>query len=168
MQGLIPLILIVLVMWLLLIRPQQRRVRQHQQLVASVRAGDEVVTAGGIFGTVRGLDDETLLLEVAPGVELRVLRGAVSRRMGDDVDPDAELDELVNGAATDDVLDLSDMRAPEEASEPSPPVAPAPPVETPAPPTALSPPEATTPPPAPAPDAPSPQSPQRENPEGPA
>jgi len=69
-------------MWVLLILPQQRRMRQHQAVVASLRAGDEVVTAGGVYGTITSVDEETLAVEVAPGVVLRVLRSAVSQRVG--------------------------------------------------------------------------------------
>jgi preprotein translocase subunit YajC len=66
-------------MWFLLVRPQQKRVRAQRDLIASVAVGDEVVTAGGIIGTIRVLTDDRVFLEVAPGVELRILRGAISR-----------------------------------------------------------------------------------------
>ena len=95
-------------MWVLLILPQQRRMRQHQAVVAGLRAGDEVVTAGGVYGTITSVDEDTLAVEVAPGVVLCVLRSAVSQRVGpfddeaigdddeDDTtdDPAAEKDEL--------------------------------------------------------------------------
>ena len=71
-------------MWVLLILPQQRRMRQHQAVIASLRAGDEVVTAGGVYGTIVSVDDDTLAVEVAPGIVLRVLRNAVSQRIGPD------------------------------------------------------------------------------------
>ena len=66
-------------MYLLLIRPQQRRLKAQRDLVASIEVGDEVVTAGGIIGTVRVLAGDRVFLEVADGVELRILRGAISR-----------------------------------------------------------------------------------------
>lgn len=68
-------------MWFLLIRPQQKRVRAQRDLIASVAVGDEIVTAGGIVGRVRVLTDDRLFLEVAPGIELRILRGAISRKI---------------------------------------------------------------------------------------
>ena len=82
-------------MWVLLILPQQRRMRQHQAVVASLRAGDEVVTAGGVYGTITSVDEETLAVEVAPGVVLRVLRSAVSQRVGpiDEADEDTDDDD---------------------------------------------------------------------------
>jgi preprotein translocase subunit YajC len=73
-------------MWFLLIRPQQQRVRAQQQVVASLKVGDEVVTAGGMFGRVAGLDDTTdppsVLLEVADGVVIRLATAAIARPTG--------------------------------------------------------------------------------------
>jgi preprotein translocase subunit YajC len=84
-MDLIILPLLFLVMYLLLIRPQQQRVKRQRALISSLQAGDEVVTAGGLVGTIRVLDDNELRLEVGPGIEVRVLRGAISRRLGPDV-----------------------------------------------------------------------------------
>ena len=71
--------LLMVGMYLLLVRPQQKRLKAQRELIASIAVGDEVVTAGGIIGTVRVLTDDRIFLEVADGVELRVLRGAISR-----------------------------------------------------------------------------------------
>lgn len=75
----LPLILIVLVFWLLLIRPQQRRARELQQMQSSLKPGDEVMLASGLFGTVEQITDEHLLIEVATGVTVKVVRGAIAR-----------------------------------------------------------------------------------------
>ena len=82
MQVLFPLIFLAL-MWFLLVRPQQQRVRRQRELVASLEVGDEVVTVGGMVGRIVGLDDEHVQLEVAPGVVLRLLRFAVNARVGE-------------------------------------------------------------------------------------
>jgi preprotein translocase subunit YajC len=66
-------------MYLLVIRPQQKKLKAQRDLIASIEVGDEVVTAGGIIGTVRVLAGDRVFLEVADGVELRILRGAISR-----------------------------------------------------------------------------------------
>jgi len=87
MEPLIALLLTFGLMWALLIRPQQRRLRQHQEVVSSLRAGDRIVTAGGIYGRVQAVDDEAMTVEVAPGVELRVLRAAVTQRLTEDTAP---------------------------------------------------------------------------------
>jgi preprotein translocase subunit YajC len=80
-MELIILPLLFVAMWFVLIRPQQARLRAQRELVASLEAGDRVVTAGGILGTITVLGESELRLEVSPGVELEVLRGAVSRRI---------------------------------------------------------------------------------------
>jgi preprotein translocase subunit YajC len=67
---------------LLIVRPQRRQMAAHRALVASLQVGDEVVTTGGIYGTILGLDDGTVDLEVASGVVLRVARGAIAQRVG--------------------------------------------------------------------------------------
>jgi preprotein translocase subunit YajC len=69
--------------WVLLIIPRQRQVRAHADLVRSLEVGDEIVTGGGIFGTIVELDGEVARIEVAPGVVLRLARAAVLRRRSD-------------------------------------------------------------------------------------
>jgi preprotein translocase subunit YajC len=86
---LLPLVLL----WVLMIRPQQQRVRQAREMAASLEAGDEVVTAGGIYGTVTDAEGDILSVEVAPGVELRVLRGAIAQRVGPPREYDEDEDE---------------------------------------------------------------------------
>ena len=66
--------------FLLIVRPQRRQLAARRSLIASLEVGDEVITAGGIYGTVRELTDTTLLVEVAPGVTLTLAREAVSGR----------------------------------------------------------------------------------------
>lgn len=83
MEGLIILAVTFGLMWVLFIVPRQRQLRAHQQLVASIEAGDEIVTGGGIFGTVVAVDDEVVTLRVADGVDIRVARAAVLRRTSD-------------------------------------------------------------------------------------
>jgi preprotein translocase subunit YajC len=80
--SLMPILMIVLlfgVMYFMMIRPQQKRRREAEQMQAALSAGDEVVTIGGLYGTVTGVDDETVLLEVAPGVQTRYARPAIAR-----------------------------------------------------------------------------------------
>jgi preprotein translocase subunit YajC len=68
-------------MWFLVLRPQQARLRAQRDLVSSLEAGDRVVTAGGVVGTLTVVGDTEVTLATRPGVELQVLRGAVSRRL---------------------------------------------------------------------------------------
>jgi preprotein translocase subunit YajC len=77
-----PLLMIVLlfgVMYFMMIRPQQKRRREAERMQSALGPGDEVVTIGGLYGTVAGVDDETVLLEVAPGVQARYARPAIAR-----------------------------------------------------------------------------------------
>ena len=84
----LPLLLIVAVFYLLLIRPQQRKAKQHQELVRSIGTGDRVVTIGGIHGTIETIDDETARVEIAPGTVITMTRGAIARRLVDADSPD--------------------------------------------------------------------------------
>ncbi|MFN2388744.1 MAG: preprotein translocase subunit YajC, partial [Actinomycetota bacterium] len=79
------------VMYVMLIRPQKKRMQQHQQLVASVGLGDEVVTIGGLYGTVAALRDDEIELEVSPGTKVRLVKSAIARKVTHDEEPsDAE------------------------------------------------------------------------------
>lgn len=89
-MELLPFVLLLALMWFMLIRPQQARLRKQRELVASIQVGDEVLTAGGIIGTVRVLTEDELRLEVGPGVEMRLVRAAVTRRLGPDVAPELD------------------------------------------------------------------------------
>jgi len=107
MASFLILLLLPAVMWLLLIRPQQQRVRAAQALVASLEIGDEVVTAGGIFGVITDADDTTLWVEIAPDVVVRVLRAAITRRVTDDddeVEDDEDADEALEPGTVDSTL----------------------------------------------------------------
>ena len=79
MFSLLPLALIFVLFYFLLIRPQQRRAKQHKQMVAAVKAGDEVVTNGGLLGRVTDLDDNCVTLKVATGVNVQVQRHAIAQ-----------------------------------------------------------------------------------------
>ncbi len=114
MQPLLALVLMFGLMWVLLIRPQQRRLRAHQAVVASLRAGDEVVTAGGIYGTILSVDESSMILEVAPSVEIRVLRAAVSQKVSPD-DDEADLDE--DGEEDEVVAELAEPARDEPARD---------------------------------------------------
>jgi preprotein translocase subunit YajC len=83
MGSLLFLIPMLLLFYAMLVRPQRRQVAAHQALVASLSEGDDVVTVGGMFGTVRRIDDAIVDLEVAPGTTIRVARSAVSRKISE-------------------------------------------------------------------------------------
>ena len=80
LQGLLPLIIMFVVFYFLLIRPQQKKYKQHQQMVTSLRRGDKVVTAGGLVGKITKVDTEadSLKVEIASGVEVEVVRSTIA------------------------------------------------------------------------------------------
>jgi len=74
----VPLVLVFVIFYFLLIRPQQRKAREHRELLAKLKKNDEVVTSGGIYGKVVALTDTVATLEVAPNVRLRVQRPQIA------------------------------------------------------------------------------------------
>lgn len=74
----LPLILIFVVFYFLLIRPQQKKAKQHQEMLGKLKKNDEVMTSGGIYGKVVTLADNVVTLEVAPNVRIRVNRPQIS------------------------------------------------------------------------------------------
>ena len=79
----LPIIGMVAIFWFLLIRPQMRRQKEHQAKIASVKKGDQVITAGGLLGKVIKVDDQYAEIEIAQGVRVR----AVKSTLGDIVQP---------------------------------------------------------------------------------
>jgi preprotein translocase subunit YajC len=90
--GYIFILVLLLLMWFMLIRPQRRRLMETQRLLDSLAVGKEVVTAGGLYGTVTALEDDEARLEIADGVEVRVAKRAIAAVLSDDEEV-AELEE---------------------------------------------------------------------------
>lgn len=79
MMSILPLILIFVVFYFLLIRPQQRKMKQHREMIGNVRRGDTVTTGGGIIGKVtKVIDDNYLQVEIAENVRVRIVKGTVA------------------------------------------------------------------------------------------
>ena len=77
-MSLVPFVLIFVIMWFLIIRPQQRRAKAHQELIKNVRRGDTVVTSGGMIAKVsKVVDDGEIEVEIADGVRVRIVRGMI-------------------------------------------------------------------------------------------
>jgi preprotein translocase subunit YajC len=77
-----PLVMMVIVMgifYVMLILPQQRQRKKMQQMLSALKAGDKVVTNGGIYGTIAGLDGETVILKIADQVKIRIARSAITQ-----------------------------------------------------------------------------------------
>ena len=76
--SLLPFVAIFVIMYFLILRPQQKRQKERQKMLDQVKKGDRVVTAGGLHGTVAGIDEKTILLQVADNVKMKFDRSAVS------------------------------------------------------------------------------------------
>jgi preprotein translocase subunit YajC len=91
---------IALAFFLLIVRPQRRRLAAHRALVEALTVGDEVITTGGIFGTIRVITDERIELEVAPGVRITVARAAIAQSANPP--GPAAIDEPADNGSSDD------------------------------------------------------------------
>ncbi len=80
LESLIPLVLIFGIMYFLLIRPQQKKLKEHQAMIAALRRGDQVITGGGLIGKVTKVKDEgnEVEIEIATGVSVRVVRSTIT------------------------------------------------------------------------------------------
>lgn len=75
----VPLILVFLIMYFLIMRPQQKKMRQHREMIEALKKGDTVITQGGIIGKVMAVRDEEVEVEIAQGVRIRVVRSTVAQ-----------------------------------------------------------------------------------------
>jgi len=76
-MGLLPLVLLFVVFYFLLIRPQQKRAKQQKLFIENLKKGDKVITSGGLYGTITGITDDSVTIEIAEKVRVRVLKSAV-------------------------------------------------------------------------------------------
>jgi preprotein translocase subunit YajC len=85
--GILPWLLIFVIFYMLMIRPQQRRVKEHQSAIAAVKKGDDVITGGGIRGRVTKVTDEEAEVEIAQGVKIRVIKSTISHVLSPNTKP---------------------------------------------------------------------------------
>ncbi len=78
MEQVFPFVIIFLIFFFLVIRPQQRRAQTHKGFITALKRGDSVLTSGGILGTIEGLTDQFVTLQVADGVKIRVLKAQIA------------------------------------------------------------------------------------------
>ncbi|MGL4371686.1 MAG: preprotein translocase subunit YajC [Alphaproteobacteria bacterium] len=98
LSSFLPLVLIFVVFYFFLIRPQQKKAQQHREMIGALRRGDRIVTNGGLVGTVvRVVDEREVELEVAPGVQVRVIRGMVADVMAKTQPPQSKVVEDSSG-----------------------------------------------------------------------
>ena len=83
MMNLLPLILMFVVFYFLLIRPQQKKMKEHQEMLKNLKRGDQIISNGGLVGKITGLTDKMVTLEVAERIRVRVLRSHIAGKQAD-------------------------------------------------------------------------------------
>jgi preprotein translocase subunit YajC len=93
--SLLPIVLMIAIFYFLLIRPQQRKQKEHRQMLDSVRKGDRIITTGGILGVVTGVRDDRVTVKIADNVRVHVLKSAISQitKRGDEEDDSIDTSE---------------------------------------------------------------------------
>jgi preprotein translocase subunit YajC len=92
--GYIFILVLLALFWFMLIRPQRRRQIESQRLVDSLAVGKEIVTAGGLYGTITALDDDEARVEIADGVEVRIAKRAIAGVLSEEEEEPEEPEEL--------------------------------------------------------------------------
>lgn len=80
----IPILLLFAGMWFLIIAPQRKRQKQHEQMIADLKTGDDIVTSGGIFGTITNVKDDRFVLRIADNTKIEVSRNSIGNKRGTD------------------------------------------------------------------------------------
>ncbi len=116
----LPFLLLGGVMYFLMIRPQQKRMRAQKEMWSELSVGEEVLTIGGIFGTIKRVDDDEdeIILEVAPGITVRLVKNAIARRVSEQDHEDDLPEEWLEGddeAAEDDAADTDEEQDEDES-----------------------------------------------------
>ena len=98
MNAVIVVVILFVLFWLFIVRPQRRQAAEQRELIGSLEPGDEIVSAGGLFGVIRSIDGDELHVEIADGLVVRMARGAVAGLVERDEEPESapEGDEPAN------------------------------------------------------------------------
>ena len=78
MYGFIVILVLLAALWFLMIRPRQQQLKAQQRQIGALEVGDEIVTAGGLYGTVRRIDDDEVRVEIAPDLQVRIAKRAIA------------------------------------------------------------------------------------------
>jgi len=82
LMSFLPIILIFIVFYFLLIRPQQKRAKEHRNLLSNLKEGDRVLTSGGIIGRITGIKDDEITMEISDKVRVKFTRGSITQILG--------------------------------------------------------------------------------------
>lgn len=119
MSGMISLVLIFLVFWFLIIRPQQQQAKKRAEMLTSLKVGDKIVTIGGICGIVNQITDDKIFIEIADGIVIEMLRNSISsvETEEDLKDPFADDDEDLDADEDDDIYYDDEEESTDEAEQ---------------------------------------------------
>ena len=81
MSGFLPLIIIMALLWLVLLRPQQRKMKVRRAMLSKLDVGDEVITSGGLYCRIASFDEQTVFVDVADGVRIKITRDSIAERI---------------------------------------------------------------------------------------
>ena len=81
LSAFFPLVIFVVIFYFFILRPQKKRQKTHDNLVSNLARGDKIITAGGFFGIVREVKDDSVIIEIAEGIKARVLKGSISTKV---------------------------------------------------------------------------------------
>jgi preprotein translocase subunit YajC len=95
MGSIIVIVFLFALFWLFLLRPQRRQAAEQRELIASLEPGDEIVSAGGLYGVIKSMDGDELRVEIAEGLVVRMAKGAVAGLVERDEEPDEEPENAV-------------------------------------------------------------------------
>jgi len=113
------ILVMVLVFYMLLIRPQRKRSREHEEMVSKIERGDEVVTIGGVHGIIKRMTEDTVVLEVDKGVRITFARSAISRRVSQpEEEEEEEVEEVEEEVEEEPTEEEGEETAEEEGEEP--------------------------------------------------
>jgi preprotein translocase subunit YajC len=107
LQGYIFILVLLALMWFLLIRPQRRRQVEQQRMIDSLRIGKEIVTAGGLYGTVTEVAGDEVRLEIADGIEVRIAKRAIAGIVSEEEEEELEEAEEAEDAGDETPANLS-------------------------------------------------------------
>ena len=82
LSSLLPFLLIIVVFYFLILRPQQKRQKERQKLLEGVKKGDKIITSGGIYGTVEGIEDNTVLVKISDNVKVKMEKASIGTIVG--------------------------------------------------------------------------------------
>lgn len=83
LAGFLPIIILFAIFYFLLIRPQQKKAKEHREMIGNLKKGNRIITSGGLYGTIVSIDDNTIGLEIAEKVKIKLSRGNVAALISD-------------------------------------------------------------------------------------